>query len=796
MATNYGYDPQALIKQWNDLHTSYAPEQEGEPRWNQLNSVYNLGGGNYGYGTQGGSISIMNENTRFGDKYYKWNPDGNGGYTPEQLTREQRTGWMAKVGNIVEAVTPAIVGSMAAGAFNIGPFSPNGAFAPGAVGAGEAAGWTSGYDLAGGSGLPTGASGGIFGTGLSTGSAFGDWAAKQAASMGLRAGVGSLIGGGSQSTGKRGGSDMTEDIFGGNVLEALLAAGVLNNSGQRVSDAYNTSANNVMNLANQLKDQGKFTPYNISTGMGGVTTDANGNMSAQLSPQYQAMVNKALESANSSLDPYSNQQVTDIANQALGQASGFLNKQANPLYGQAEQQLMSSGLDLAKFRSNPLYAQLEQKMLSSGGEMLDQKANPLYAQAEQQMMQAGLEQAKQRANPLYAQNEQLGLSGAGKLFGQAANFNPEAVAKSEYNLMQQIMAPGRESENLSMETRLRNQGRLGLNYGSYGAAPELLALKEAQRRQDLQATKDSRSLAFDRQNMLLDQAGKMNQFGIQSGAAGQAWDVNNQNLANSKMNMGIQAGQAGTAQQRALQDMALARMSAGAGMGQAGANLQKTYLDMGNSQLNAGMAAGQAGREAQKDYLNMGNGLLNMGMAGNKFIEDMNNSRTSRANSLFGMAMKPEEMLQQNMATAISAGNARSNAEQANARLFGNMGLEAERLRSSGAFADAGFKNSRDNAILQAISGKGGAGGLLAGAGGALSNLPGFVGDLAKKLLASGIPEESLADVMGEMGIEMDQFLPEGSTWGEFDLSNLDLGGGGGGEWVGFGDMDFDLISR
>jgi hypothetical protein len=610
--------------------------------------VYNLGGGNYGYGTSGGPISIMNEKTRFGDKYYKWNPDGNGGYTPEELTRQQRTGWMAKVGNLVEAVTPAIVGSMAAGAFNIGPFSPNGAFAP--AGAGSGAGWTSGYDLAGGSGLPTGASGGIFGTGFSTGSAFGDWAAKQAAGMGLRAGIGSLIGGGSPSTGKSGGSGMADSLFGSNALETLLAAGVLNNSGQRVSDAYTASANNVMNLANQLKDQGKFTPYNISTGLGSVTSNADGSMSTSLDPRFQGVQDAALGQIGSLLTPYTNQNVSDISGQAY---------------------------DLSK------------------------------------------EWLAKRANPLYAQNEQKGLFGAGQLLDKAAAFDPEANARAEYDLMQKIFAPTRESDNLAMETRLMNQGRLGLNYGSYGAAPELMALKEAQRRQDLQATKDSRQLAFDRQNNMISQAGALNDIGIKSGAAG-------------------------TAQQKAYYDMA--------------------------------------------------NGLFGMGMSGDKFIEDMNNSRTSRANTMLGMALKPEEMMQQNMATAINAGNARSNAEQANARLFGNLGLEAERLRSSGAFADAGFKNSRDNAILQAISGKGGAGGLLAGAGGALSNLPGLVGDLAKKLLASGIPEESLADVMGEMGIEMDQFLPEGSTWGEFDLSNLDLGGGGG-EWTGFGDMDFDLIS-
>jgi hypothetical protein len=544
-----------------------------------------------------GGYSVRNQGTGSGDTFKAYLPNGT---IEDRYINEWEPKFLDKV---IAAFTKAFIGAGFAGAAGFGALAAGG----GAGAAGGAAGWTSGYDLAGGASLPTGGgglfgSGGILGTGFSTGSSVGDWLAKQGVTQVGKAGVMSLLDGNSPSrtgTGNNGGTSMgvLDDLFG-----TALTAGVLNNSGARVSDAYNTSATNVMNLANSLKDQGKFTPYNIRSGVGSVTTDANGNMVTQLDPKFQA---------NSDL--------------ALDKSNYWLN---------------------------------------------------------------------QKANPLYAANEQKGLFGSGQMLDKAAAFDPEANAKIEYDLMQKLFAPTRESDNLDMENRLLQQGRLGLNYGSYGGSPELMALKQAQRMQDLSATKDSRQIAFDRQNNLISQAGALGDIGIKAGAAG-------------------------TAQ-------------------------QKAYYDM--------------------------------------------------ANGLQQMSLRPQEMLAQQVGQSITAGANRSNAEQASARLFGNMGLESERLRSAGAFVDAGFKNSRDNAILQAVSGRGGAGGLLAGAGTTAAN--GIAG-VAQKLLGMGIPQESLAQVMGDMGINMDQFLPEGSSWGEFDLSDLQFSDvtSNAADWVGAGDMDADWLS-
>jgi hypothetical protein len=567
------YDLETLQRLYGEADASYLGSLGGGAAELYSPNTAQLVNGSYIQPFEGG-YSVRKQGTHTGDTFKAYLPNGT---VEDRYIHEWEPGFLDK---LMAAGTKAFIGAGWAGAAGFGPLS---------AGATTGAAATTG-GLFG--------NGGIYGTGLSTGSAFGDFLAKQAAGMGLRAGVGSLIGGGSPTTrtsaGNNGGSGMGmfDDLFG-----TALTAGVLNNSGARVTDAYNTSANNVMNLANQLKDQGKFTPYNISTGIGSVSAGPDGSMQATLDPKYQA---------NSDL--------------ALNQSNYWLGK---------------------------------------------------------------------RANPLYEANEQKGLFGAGQLMDKASAFDPEANAKIEYDLMQKIFAPTRENENLDMENRLLQQGRLGLNYGSYGAAPELMALKEAQRRQDLQATKDSRQLAFERQNNLISQADAMQGIGIKAGAAG-------------------------TAQ-------------------------QKAYYDM--------------------------------------------------ANGLQQMSLRPQEMLGQQVGQSISAGNARSNAEQASARLFGNMGLESERLRSAGAFADAGFKNSRDNAILQAISGKGGAGGLLAGAGGSASQVAG----LAQKLLGMGIPQDSLAQVMGDMGIEMDQFLPDGSMWGEFDLGNLEFSDAT--DWVGAGDLDADWLS-
>lgn len=131
----YGYDSNALLKELNDQYSTYTSNLDSERANNALktNQVFGLSGGYFGTVGQDGSMSIGKNGFQVGDNYQVWSPDGKGGYTAENKIKEARTGWMNSIGDLVAKVTPAIVATMSAGAFGVGPFSPTGAFAPGAA---------------------------------------------------------------------------------------------------------------------------------------------------------------------------------------------------------------------------------------------------------------------------------------------------------------------------------------------------------------------------------------------------------------------------------------------------------------------------------------------------------------------------------------------------------------------------------------------------------------------------------------------------------------------------------------
>lgn len=89
------------------------------------------------------------------------------------------------------------------------------------------------------------------------------------------------------------------------------------------------------------------------------------------------------------------------------------------------------------------------------------------------------------------------MTGAQSLLQQAQGFNPQAAAQQEYQALQALYAPSREREALSLENRLRAQGRLGASDN-----PALRQMYEAQAQQDLAAAIQSRNLGFQRQQEL------------------------------------------------------------------------------------------------------------------------------------------------------------------------------------------------------------------------------------------------------------------------------------------------------
>lgn len=89
------------------------------------------------------------------------------------------------------------------------------------------------------------------------------------------------------------------------------------------------------------------------------------------------------------------------------------------------------------------------------------------------------------------------MTGAQSLLQQAQGFNPQQAAQQEYQALQALYAPSREREALSLENRLRAQGRLGASDN-----PALRQMYEAQSQQDLAAAIQSRNLGFQRQQEL------------------------------------------------------------------------------------------------------------------------------------------------------------------------------------------------------------------------------------------------------------------------------------------------------
>lgn len=89
------------------------------------------------------------------------------------------------------------------------------------------------------------------------------------------------------------------------------------------------------------------------------------------------------------------------------------------------------------------------------------------------------------------------MAGAQSFMQQAQGFNPQQAAQQEYQALQALYAPSREREALSLENRLRAQGRLGASDN-----PALRQMYEAQSQQDLAAAIQSRNLGFQRQQEL------------------------------------------------------------------------------------------------------------------------------------------------------------------------------------------------------------------------------------------------------------------------------------------------------
>ena len=140
------------------------------------------------------------------------------------------------------------------------------------------------------------------------------------------------------------------------------------------------------------------------------------------------------------------------------------------------------------------------------------------------------------------------------MFSQASNLNLNEMIAKYYNQQQDIMAPGREAENVSLANTLFSQGRTGLGTGTTGGYinPEQFSLFKARGLADqnlaFESTNRARGIQMeDIQKALglygMGQSFKTEPYGVSAGILGNAMNLGQANA--SFIPYGIQSGSAG-----------------------------------------------------------------------------------------------------------------------------------------------------------------------------------------------------------------------------------------------------------
>ena len=140
------------------------------------------------------------------------------------------------------------------------------------------------------------------------------------------------------------------------------------------------------------------------------------------------------------------------------------------------------------------------------------------------------------------------------MFSQASNLNLNEMIAKYYNQQQDIMAPGREAENVSLANTLFSQGRTGLGTGTTGGYinPEQFSLFKARGLADqnlaFESTNRARGIQMeDIQKALglygMGQSFKTEPYGVSAGILGNAMNLGQSSA--SFIPYGIQSGSAG-----------------------------------------------------------------------------------------------------------------------------------------------------------------------------------------------------------------------------------------------------------
>ena len=391
-----------------------------------------------------------------------------------------------------------------------------GAFAP--LTAAEIAGLTA-ADLAIGAGTPSALSGvgGLTAAGAGTGA--------------LSGGAATSLGGGASTTLGGAGSSLS-GLTAGSSLSGLTAGSSL--SGLTAGAGALTGANTLLGgagLGTTLAGLGT----GVATGLGGLTA-------AQLA----SLLSTGLTTGSGLLQQQTSREAAQAALQMINAETTAAKQgaQFRPIG-------MTTRFGTSQFVTDPVTGRL-----TSAGYTLDPQAknaqDRLVKLAESGLQQA--EGAQKAFEPLQTGAQSLFKLGQGYLAQK-----PEDVASNYLKSQLALLQPGRDVELANIETRLRNQGRLGLSVaqgGNLGAAsPELQALYNARAQQEAQLAANAQQYGQQQVTFgagLLGQgASAMGQYygGQQASyapfttALGQVQGL--EQLAQQPLQMGINLGQIG-----------------------------------------------------------------------------------------------------------------------------------------------------------------------------------------------------------------------------------------------------------
>ena len=442
-----------------------------------------------------------------------------------------------------------------------------------------------------------------------------------------------------------------------------LAGGLLSNEAyQNLQDIGEEANIAAQGIAAEGLEQTQFQPFTVTSSTGGSfgvtpTIDpetglvSGSTATTMLGGQEQAIQDMLMGQAQSTLGG-------PIYGQQAGRTAA---EQAYGLGGQFMQSAQMQPADINQLRgqfANQVSGQLGQQPSAAIGQFANQ-AMALGSQGLQTQAPADVEALRQQY---------------GSLAGQAAGNVLGSTAAREADVYERIRAtqrPEEQRQNLQLEERLANQGRLGVRTNMFGGTPEQMALSKAQEESRNRASLSAIQQAQSEQRQDLSTAQALGgMFGQQAGLSSSLQGQEQQRAAQLSQ-LGLSANQI----QSQLQSEGLGRASASASQA---ANLAK--LAGGLQAQQAGLGAQMAGLGSQLSAQDMammrGQQQLGLGSLAGAYMPQNQLAALQQASQIYPQLSQKGQLAGAGLygEGAMSGIEAQLIAEQAGANLVGNLG--------------------------------------------------------------------------------------------------------------------------